>query len=27
VESPFLTRYREFASSGVEGAVLRDKTQ
>ena len=24
-ESPFLTRYREFASSGVEGAVLRDK--
>ena len=25
VESPFLTRYREFASSGVEGAVLRDK--
>jgi len=24
-DSPFLTRYRAFASSGVEGAVLRDK--
>lgn len=27
VESLFLTRYREFASSGVEGAVLRHKPQ
>ena len=26
-DSPFLTRYRAFASSGVEGAVLRDKPQ
>lgn len=26
-DSHFLTRYREFASSGVEGAVLRDKPQ
>ena len=26
-DSPFLTRYRTFASSGVEGAVLRDKPQ
>ncbi len=25
VDSPFLERYREFASSGVEGAVLRKK--
>lgn len=25
VESPFLNRYRAFATSGVEGAVLRDK--
>ncbi|MGD9666895.1 MAG: dihydroxy-acid dehydratase [Synergistaceae bacterium] len=26
-DSPFLTRYRAFASSGVDGAVLRDKPQ
>jgi len=25
VDSPFLSRYREFATSGVEGAVLREK--
>ncbi len=26
IDSTFLSRYREFATSGVEGAVLRDKT-
>jgi dihydroxy-acid dehydratase len=25
VDSPFLSRYREFATSGVEGAVLKEK--
>jgi dihydroxy-acid dehydratase len=27
VDSPFLSRYRAFVSSGVEGAVLRDKPE